>query len=213
MTTTIQTRKKASREVRREQLIDATIATIARQGIARTTLTDVANAAGVSHGLVIFYFESKEKLFAETVRFMSEAYRHAWSTAIEAAPPDPASHLDAMIEANFSEGDRVPDWLSTWISFWTETEARPIYFEICNADDRAYMETLEDICDRLIQEGGYALDATRTARVLRLTIEGVWIDLMFPIKAYSRDEALTTVYYAAATFFPRHFDINGPIRR
>ena len=54
--------RKASREARRVQLIEATIETIAVRGFARTTLTDVAQQAGLSHGLVNFHFETKEKL-------------------------------------------------------------------------------------------------------------------------------------------------------
>ena len=58
--------RKLSRETRKAQLIDATIEVIAVRGYARTTLTDVANRAGLSHGLVNFHFQTKEKLLAET---------------------------------------------------------------------------------------------------------------------------------------------------
>ena len=69
------TPRKLSREFRRQQLIDSTIETIAARGYARTTLTDVANHAGLSHGLVNFHFQSKEKLLAETLLFLAEEYR------------------------------------------------------------------------------------------------------------------------------------------
>jgi TetR/AcrR family transcriptional repressor of bet genes len=213
MTTPIPLRRKASREVRREQLIDATISTIAKRGFAQTTLTDVANAAGVSHGLVIFYFESKEKLFSETLRYMSETYRRAWTSALADSPPDPASRLNAIIEVNFSEVACTPDWLSAWISFWSESQSRPLYVELCNDDDVAYLRTVEATCADLIREGDYTLDPIRAARMVRLTIEAVWVDLMFPIETYSRDEAKATVHYCVATLFPRHFDASGLIRR
>ena len=53
--------RKLSREARRSQLIEATIETLAARGYARTTLTEVAKQAGLSHGLVNFHFETKEK--------------------------------------------------------------------------------------------------------------------------------------------------------
>lgn len=49
-------RRKLSRDARREQLIAATIEVLAKRGYARTTLTEVANQAGLSHGLVNFHF-------------------------------------------------------------------------------------------------------------------------------------------------------------
>jgi AcrR family transcriptional regulator len=206
-------RRKASREHRREQLIEATISVIARKGYAQTTLADVAQTAGVSHGLVLFHFRSKELLFSETLRFMSETYRRIWSSALAAAAPDGASQLSAIIEANFSDEVCSSDWLAAWVHFWTETECRPIYTEQCAEDDLAYVKAIEAVCSTLAREGGYAVQPVRAARILRLTIEGVWLDLMFPINGYAREEARATVYYCASTLFPRHFTEDGMIRR
>lgn len=52
--------RKLSREARRKQLMDATIEVVAARGYARTTLTEVAGRAGLSHGLANFHFKTKE---------------------------------------------------------------------------------------------------------------------------------------------------------
>ena len=64
-----------SREERRKQLFEATLNTIAECGFSRTTLTEVARRAGLSHGLVLFHFETKEKLLTETLDYLSDEYR------------------------------------------------------------------------------------------------------------------------------------------
>ena len=51
----------------------------------------------------------------------------------------------------------------------------------------------------------------RSARVLRVTIEGLWLDIMSMTTPYSRDEAIRTVYVCAAALFPRHFGEAGLI--
>jgi TetR/AcrR family transcriptional repressor of bet genes len=130
-----------------------------------------------------------------------------------AAAPDGASQLSAIIEANFSDAVCSSDWLAAWVHFWTETDCRPIYTEQCGDDDLAYMRAIEAVCGRLARGGGFGVQPVRAARILRLTIEGVWLDLMFPLDGYSREEARATIYYCAATFFPRHFDDGGQIRR
>ena len=66
--------RKEPRAVRRSQLIEATIETLALRGYARTTLTEVARVAGLSHGLVNFHFDNKEKLLAETLAYLAEEY-------------------------------------------------------------------------------------------------------------------------------------------
>ena len=52
--------RKASKETRRQQLIEATIDSLAKRGYSETTMADVADGAGLSRGIVNFHFESKE---------------------------------------------------------------------------------------------------------------------------------------------------------
>jgi TetR/AcrR family transcriptional repressor of bet genes len=201
--------RKASRERRRQQLIEATIKTIAKRGYSQTTLTDVAATAGVSHGLVNFHFHTKEKLLAETLLSMAEEYQSNWAVALAEAAPDPASQLNALITADFNDAICTPDKLAAWCAFWGEAQSRPIYLEQCGANDRDYNAMKEEVCRRLVAEGGYAIDAARAARVLRVTIEGVWLDLLAAVEPYSKDEAMKTVYFCAAAFFPDHFSVDG----
>ncbi|MFO1176066.1 MAG: TetR family transcriptional regulator C-terminal domain-containing protein [Paracoccaceae bacterium] len=203
--------RKLSREARRMQLIDATIEVIAVKGYARTTLTDVANRAGLSHGLVNFHFQTKERLLAETLLFLAEEYRQNWTQALEGAGPAPARRLDAMLRADFNPTICTDAKLSAWCAFWGEAQCRPLYQEQCGSNDAAYLEALESLCAELKAEGGYGFDPVRAARVLRVTTEGVWLDMMTMNTPYGRAEALGTVHSCAAAFFPRHFDDRGLI--
>ena len=205
--------RKASRESRREQLIEATIETIAANGLARTTLTEVANAAGLSHGLVNFHFQSKDRLLAETLLYLSEEYRQNWTRALAAAGPSPAERLDALIRADYAPAISTSARLKAWCAFWGEAQSRPVYQETCGANDRAYVRELEEVCAALIAETGAPHDPTRVARILRLTIEGTWLDLITMTTPYSRDQALATAYDCASVFFPDHFDSRGMLRK
>ena len=59
--------RKASKETRQQQLIEATIDSLAKRGYSETTMADVADGAGLSRGIVNFHFESKEKLLVATL--------------------------------------------------------------------------------------------------------------------------------------------------
>lgn len=201
--------RKLSREARRAQLIDATIETIAVRGYARTTLTDVANQAGLSHGLVNFHFQTKEKLLSETLLWLAEEYRVNWTEALANAGPGPARRLDAVLRADFNPSVCTDAKLSAWCAFWGEAQCRPLYQEQCGSNDEAYLHVLETLCVELKAEGGYQYDPVRAARVIRVTTEGVWLDLMTMNTPYSRHEALSTVHSCAAAFFPQHFSDHG----
>ncbi|MGB8313090.1 MAG: hypothetical protein WCE69_01240 [Aestuariivirga sp.] len=62
---------------------------------------------------------------------------------------------------------------------------------------------------QLIAEGGYSHNAARVARVLRVIVEGLWLDIMSMTTPYSRNEAILTVYVCAAALFPKHFGEAG----
>ncbi|MCB5179248.1 TetR/AcrR family transcriptional regulator [Streptomyces antimicrobicus] len=61
--------KKRTREpeVRRAAILEAAREAFAERGFAKTTIRDVARRAGVTHGLVIRHFGSKEQLFLAAV--------------------------------------------------------------------------------------------------------------------------------------------------
>jgi TetR/AcrR family transcriptional repressor of bet genes len=81
------------KEARQKQLIEATISSIGRHGYAGTTLNHVAGAAGLSPGIVNFYFKSKDQLLAATLAKLAEEYESFWMAAIEASRQSPAAGL------------------------------------------------------------------------------------------------------------------------
>jgi len=198
--------RKLPRDERRLQLIEATVRTIARCGYARTTMSEVAREAGLSHGLVNFHFQSKENLLRETLLHLAEEYRLNWIAALTEAGPSAPDQIAALLRADFNPGICTNDRLSAWCAFWGEAQSRPIYQESCGANDDAYNARLESLCARMNDELGYSGNPTRIARALRVTVEGVWLDMMTLQTPYSIDEAQATVMTAAAAFYPRHFE-------
>lgn len=201
--------RKQPRDARRTQLIEATITTMAEQGYARTTLTQVARVAGLSHGLVNFHFQSKEKLLLETLLYLAEEYRLNWTQALSEAGPSAPEELHALLQADFNPAICTPARLSAWCSFWGEAQSRPIYQDRCGANDEEYNLRLEAIIARMNAEHGYAVNPVRVGRVLRVVIEGVWLDMMTLTAPYDRAEAVATVMTVTAAFFPRHFGVGG----
>lgn len=204
-----QTPRKASREVRRQQLIDATIGTLARVGFARTTLTEVAATAGLSHGLIIFHFETKQKLLTETLQFMAREYRDNWVKALDEAAKTPSAQLDALIRADFNDAICAPERLAAWSALWAEAQSRPIYQDNCAEFDLEYLQVIERLCAELTEEGRYPSRPEHTARAIRVTLAGLWFDLVTMTNALPRSESLATMFNMLMAFYPRHFDHSG----
>jgi TetR/AcrR family transcriptional regulator, transcriptional repressor of bet genes len=198
-------RRTLAKDERRRQVIEATLSVIAARGLARLTLTDVARTAGISHGLVLFHFNSKENLLSETLAFLADEYQQNWEAAVLAAGQGPADQLLAMVEADFHPAVTTPARLAAWCAFWGEAQSRPAYQEICGARDAAQIARMEALCAALIREGGYAQDPVHAARILRLVVEGTWLDMITVDNAYRPEEARRTVRTALSLCFPQHF--------
>ena len=85
------TKRTATREKRRQQLIDATVKCIARKGMGSTTLGDVASEAGLSQGIVNLHFESKENLLNETLTSIADEYKTQFNRVWTKSGPDAAA--------------------------------------------------------------------------------------------------------------------------
>ena len=132
------TRRTASREARRRQLIDATMKCIARKGMGSTTLGDVAREAGLSQGIVNLHFESKDNLLKETLRTLANEYREQFDRTLESSGPRPAEALLALVEMDLKPELCDRQKLAIWFAFWGEVKSRPTYRRICDQYDRYY---------------------------------------------------------------------------
>jgi TetR/AcrR family transcriptional regulator, transcriptional repressor of bet genes len=199
--------RKAARPVRRQQLIDSTIAVLARKGYAGLTVADVAKEAGLSAGIVIFHFNSKDELLAAVLGSLAAEYRAHWEKSMNAAGPAAADRLKAILLSDLDTDIYTREKLAAWVAFWGEIQGRPFYDQICAGFDAERQATTEALCRQIIAEGGYALDPQLAARGLESLGDGLWIGLGGGgYKGQVNGAQAKQVMAAALTaFFPRHY--------
>lgn len=78
--------KSTENDIREQRILDATADLIVQQGYDKTTMNDVAEAVGVSRGIIYLHFDSKEKLFEALIYRETLQYAQAWLDYIEADP-------------------------------------------------------------------------------------------------------------------------------
>lgn len=194
------------KELRRTQLIEATIDMIARRGFAQLTLADIAQAAKLSTGIVNFYFRSKEELLVATLRHLAASYERFLGDAVARAGEDPAEQFAAIIEADFDPRIASRKHVTVWYAFWGEARWRPEYLEVCvELSDRFFAQT-RALCAAIATRGGYRdIDLDAVARGFNAMSDGLWLDLLTNPKGLSREEAKRTSYAFLARVFPMEF--------
>jgi TetR/AcrR family transcriptional repressor of bet genes len=198
--------RDALKEARRIQLMEATIDCIAARGFAELTLADVAKAAGLSVGIVNFYFRSKDVLLIETLRHLVADYIQQTNENIRSAGPSAAAQVEAMIDSDFHRAIANRKKVTVWYAFWGETRWRPEFLKICQQLSDSFHDETREVFARLIAEGGYAaVDADLVARGFDAMIDGLWLDMLINPKAVDREAAKQVVRTFLAGIFPNEF--------
>lgn len=60
------------RKQRKQEILNAAIRVYVDKGYAASEMADIANQAGLAHGLVFYYFKNKKNLFRELYEYMME---------------------------------------------------------------------------------------------------------------------------------------------
>ncbi|HKJ17766.1 MAG TPA: transcriptional regulator BetI [Xanthomonadales bacterium] len=198
-------RRTAPPAQRRQQLILATIRSIASHGLSDTTMSSVAKEAGLSQGIINLHFQSKDRLLLETLRFVVDEYRTYWRSALSMEHDSAAEQLAALVGVDFEKALCDRDKLAVWFAFWGESKSRPTYRKLCAERDRDYESTIRALCQQITKEGDYTVDVDAVARGLTAMCQGFWLDLLVSPRKFSRDDAQRMCMIHLAAAFPDHF--------
>ncbi len=90
--------RKEQKELRRTEILQAGLELFVRKGYAATKITDIAEEANMSTGLLFHYFESKEKLYEELVDFGLQSMQANMSMVYES----PIDYFEKVIHKMFT---------------------------------------------------------------------------------------------------------------
>ena len=190
---------------RRKQLVEAAIDSIVTHGMSATTLATVSKAAGLSQGVAVFYFKSKENLLTETLKKHYEEYQAIWKRAQAAAPDDPFEQIMAIVYADLDPIICNNRNLTLWNSYWGEATARPKFAELCDYYDKERYDMLVSLC-RAVEDQmvGKQWDAVSVADTLDTLTDGFWIRIHITPNFMSLKDARGVIARYLATVFPQH---------
>lgn len=173
------------KDKRKGQLIAAALESIAKRGLMETTITHISKGAGMSRGIINFYFTSKEMMLRETLKTLIDEYEAAWDEAVGQAADDSRGRLDALVAVHFSKKLCSARRLNVMSAFWGHAATQASYRHQLEAAD-AKIETA--LTSALAQVLGCNLEeAARDARQLHALIRGLWLTFMLNPQAVERE--------------------------
>jgi TetR/AcrR family transcriptional repressor of bet genes len=166
-------------EVRRQDLIAATLDAIAESGIQGATVREIADRAGVTPGLIRHYFVSKELMFQAAYRAIMNTMFETANDAAEELGTNAVSRLKIFVIANFKPPIIDPRNLSLWATFISQITVDEALAAIHREGYLAFRDKLEAHIGAALEETGRKL-APGELRYLAIAInglmDGLWLE-------------------------------------
>ncbi|MFK7939262.1 MAG: TetR family transcriptional regulator C-terminal domain-containing protein [Roseovarius sp.] len=199
--------RTASKEVRRRQLIEATIESISKYGISGTTMTTVTGFAGLSLGIVNFHFKNKENLFEETLRHLANEHRDQWRRSMKTAGMTPMAKLLSIVDAHFHPSICNRKKLAVWFGFYGEAAYRASYRKTMTEIDDERWDISSNLCKQIIAEHGYdGVTPEHVSDTLEGLYDGFCLNILIYPGEFSRQNAKSRVHDYLASVFPNSID-------
>lgn len=126
----------------RERLLDCALAIIAKRGYDGVRLRDIGDAAGVTTGMIQYYFDSREELLTAAMERLGLLQIEAWMKLSE-VDDDPRRRLRAFIEPPLGPG-AAAEQSAAWLQFCAVAARNDHLRDVLKAVYRRWRELIED---------------------------------------------------------------------
>lgn len=188
--------KRASEGERREQILRGAFEVASRQGIGSLTIRAVAAEAKVSHALVLFHFQRKERLVHALLDWLIDTTSVLHVSDEVARLPRAMDRLHALLEQEMARLSHQPRHTRLFFEFWAlgarHEEIRPRI----SAEMARYRAAFRAIMEELVAADPAAFDgvtAEALAAVAVSWIQGCAVQAMIDPAEFDTGEYLAAV--------------------
>lgn len=182
---------------RRHEILQATLEQIQVRGLTGTRSADVADALGISVGLVHYHFGSLERLLAEAYELYYQRDLAELDEALS-APGTPHDRL-RLVLLGYLPGADTRDW-TLWLEAWIGALRDPRLAATLRAQDRRWRVAVEKVIAEGVASGSFRCrDARATAWRITSMLDGLGAQLVVRFTTRSARTLLTWFEEAVTT--------------
>ncbi len=169
----------AAADQRREDMLRAALEVIAERGFPESRIADVAEQAGTSPALVIYYFKTKDNLLTEAMRFAEDQWYDLGARRMEVIDRAAARLEEIVAMTCLPEADaELPDSWALWLDLWAQSVRHPEVARVREEFDAHWRQTIADVVRDGQSSGEFGnLDADEFAITLSALLDGFAIQI------------------------------------
>ncbi|WP_261843342.1 TetR/AcrR family transcriptional regulator [Aliamphritea ceti] len=178
-----------NREFRRKSLLEASVRTVAQQGVEGATIAKICAEAGASRGMSAHYFSSKEDLLAACLsKMFSDALDIKRQIGADTAS-DPLTLIHRCAAASFQPPGFDTDVLAAWQAFTSASRYTERYREIIQDNNRQMMAFYLQLFGHSGIKSNLRLPAKQATLGLLALLDGLWSNIALNKNELSTDDA------------------------
>jgi AcrR family transcriptional regulator len=147
-------------QLRREEILSATVRQIQGHGIAALRIADVAAALGVSPALVLYHFQTKENLVAEAFRHAAEHDLLKVNRLVRGSGSVPSRLMSTL--GWYAPTGRARGWL-LWIDGWATGMRDQALAEVISDLDEQWRQAIADLISEGVAAGDFTVEDPQEA--------------------------------------------------
>lgn len=180
-------------DYRRQQLTAAAYKVVSQKGYNNFTIADIAREAGLSVGLVHYYFKNKQELLLHVFKETQKNVRQLLISELEKAP-DPKGKLEIFIDQSFKLFQRERDYFYLLFEFWTEINRNKTIKIMVQKLYQAYRDELSIILRKGIEEKIFAeMDVQYTSTLCVSIVQHTIIQHLIDETAFDFDDYVVRI--------------------
>ncbi|MDC5705040.1 transcriptional regulator BetI [Vibrio europaeus] len=159
-------------DIRKPQLVQATMAVIDRVGLQSASVSLISKEAGVSSGIINHYFGGKHGLLEETMREILRQLSSTVTQKLSQLPKDAhQQRINAIIDGNFVGYQAENKVAKTWLAFWSYSVHDPELKRLQRVNEKRLLSHLKIELKNLFEKD----QAEIIAHGIAALIDGIWL--------------------------------------
>ena len=174
--------------IRRQDLIRAAYEAFRIHGLRGLTMAKIGQQAGMSHGIINYYFKSKDELLIAMMRYGNGLIMKEVVVRLKEATT-PRERLDAIIEGNFPADLYDRPAANAWVSFYSVVPEHPEFRRLQSMFYRRLDSNLHDCLKTLTSRA----EAEIIVKGISVMIDGLWMRCALEKEGLNRLEAIDLI--------------------
>ena len=178
---------------RKNQIVRATVDCIAKYGYHNFSMQDVARTAGVSKGIIHYYFLNKDDLMMSVLGKVAadiERVLHADMDSID----NPRKKLEIFIDICLDVVRSTREYYQVNMDFWTQINQKAEVRQVIAQHYVKFRETCSKVIMEGIEKGLFAkVDPKEYSIYIVAVIDGVCLQWLFDERAFNYDKMSTQI--------------------